>query len=233
MSYRHILHQIFNQKLLQILSAFIDLQKSNGIIPEKNGFFEYPECYANIDKEYQETVFMEDLKEKRFEMADNNIDPITIDHARLVLSRLGKYHALSLALKTKSPEKFQNLVRNIPEVFLDEKRTMLIGYMDALKTSVEGVLKENETELRAKLNKVFGNSYFYGTKRLVEGSSGEPYSVICHGDFKTNNLMFKFDEVSCSMPFTLTFTNEIVFCRTENRLISVLLTGRGHDMLHQ
>lgn len=176
------------------------MQEANGIIPEENGFFEYTKCYGYVDEEYEEAFFLENLNTQQFETADSRTDPITIDHARLVLSRLGKFHALSLALKTKNPEKFQNFVKNVPEVFLGNRMSSL--FVNGLKSKVEGVLNDSDTEIKAKLNEAFGDSYLAGARRLVDGTAAEPYSVICHGDLKTTNFMFKFDEVRSSILFS-------------------------------
>lgn len=177
-----------------MVNAFNDLQRANKIIPEQRGFYEYSKCYFTQSDEYEETIFLEDLKEAGFDMIDQQTEPITIDHATLILSIIGKWHALSFALRDKQPGKFELIVGNLPEVFIDDKRELLIHYFNELTALTYATIKEDEIDIRTKLENIFGKSYFHGTKRFVDGFAAEPYAVICHGDFKTNNFMFKFDE---------------------------------------
>lgn len=175
------------------MSELRDLQEVNGIIPKENGFHEYPKCYSFMDDECHESLLLENLRESNFDMLDQRDEILTYDHAHLVMEILGKFHALSLALKDKSPEKFGKLIDETPGSILREMKQ----YYDQCDVVIYAVLKEDEIDIRKKLEKIFGES-LYGAlwARLVEASK-EPYSVFCHGDCKTNNFMFKYDKVSC------------------------------------
>lgn len=85
----------------ELLPMFRRLQESKGIIPEENGFHEYPKCYKTIDAEVDESLIFEDLKADHFEMFDRRQE-IGADHVRLIMNALGKYHALSFALRVRS-----------------------------------------------------------------------------------------------------------------------------------
>lgn len=85
----------------EVLPMFRQFQESNGIVPEEIGFFEYPKCYKTIDTEIAESLIFQDLKANNFEMFDRH-QSITIDHVRLIMNTLGKYHALSFALRVRS-----------------------------------------------------------------------------------------------------------------------------------
>lgn len=81
----------------EILPLFMDYQQMKGICLGE-GFYEIPECYGTIMTEFEEVLFFEDLKASGFEMFDRH-KCITFDHVRLVMEALGKFHAISFALK--------------------------------------------------------------------------------------------------------------------------------------
>lgn len=168
---------------------------TNGVIPEENGFYEYPDCYALIDDEYHETLLLEDLKKENFEMIDHRKDTVTFDHARLVFHTLGKYHALSFALRDQQPEKFQEYASSVPELLFVDKQNGLREYFDTIKPLMYATFKDDEREALERLERVYDKSCLDVMSSLVDGKSAEPYSVLCHGDFWINNILFKFDEV--------------------------------------
>lgn len=90
----------------EVLPMFRRFQESNGIIPEENGFYEFPNCYKTIDADENETLILQDLKADHFEMFDR-LQVITFDHVKLIMKALGKYHALSFALRVRSAADFQ------------------------------------------------------------------------------------------------------------------------------
>lgn len=82
----------------EVLPMFRQFQESNCIIPEENGFHEYPKCYKTIRSDMDETLVLQDLRDGRFEMYCR-FKLITIDHVRLIMKALGKFHGLSFALR--------------------------------------------------------------------------------------------------------------------------------------
>lgn len=98
-------HEIFLREIVmydEVLPMFRQFQESNGIIPETDGFHEVPKCYKTLSNDIEETLIFEDLRENQFEMFDR-FEQIGIDHVRLIMVALGKYHALSFALRVRSP----------------------------------------------------------------------------------------------------------------------------------
>lgn len=179
-----------------ILQSYRELQEGNGVIPEENGFHEYPELYLALTDECHEMLFLEDLKEKHFEMIDHRTEPINFDLARLALTAIGKLHALSFALREKNPEKFAKFIKDIPEViFHNQSSAAFKERFNSLKTTIFGLLKDDETDLRQRLEIAFGESLLDAMHQLVNGASARPYAVICHGDFWTNNILFRFNKV--------------------------------------
>lgn len=177
------------------MKIFADLQRANGVNPgSSSGFHEYPVCYSVIDEECHETLLLEDMKEKGFQMLDYRKEEITIEHAILVFSALGKYHALSFALRDKNPQKFKEICENVPDVLFDDSNEPVKQYFETFKPLIYGTVKEDEKDLRKKLENIYEPSVFQPTRKCVDGSFAEPFSVICHGDCWTNNILFKYDE---------------------------------------
>lgn len=94
----------------EVLPMFRRLQESNGLNVEKDRFHEYPKCYKTIDAVEDEALIFQDLKADRFEMFDR-FQMITIDHVRLVMKALGKYHALSFALRVRPLGNYFEIIR--------------------------------------------------------------------------------------------------------------------------
>lgn len=149
-----------------------------------------------IDEAPIETLIFEDLKNSGFEMLNHRDTEITFDHAKLWITALGKYHALSFALRDQQPEKFAELTSGIPEVFLRENDAQFNEYFNGLKDILYEMLKgDDDAELLKTMKNVVGDSMFEMARKLVNGKSAEPYAVICHGDCWNNNTLFKFDSV--------------------------------------
>lgn len=183
-------------RFMQVLPIFRKFQESKGIIPEENGFHEYPVCYKTIDIDVNEALILQDLKQLQFEMIDHRNKPISIDHASLVFNVLGKFHALSFAFKDQNGEKFKELTNDFDEILLHEKGKAMKMYINSLKSKAFDCLIEgNDTNLINKLNQLFAESPFDVALSCVNGKTAEPYAIICHGDCWSNNTLFKHDKV--------------------------------------
>lgn len=147
-------------------------------------------------------------------MIDHRTEPITFEHARLVLSALGKFHALSFALKDKGHAEFKEFAQNIPDVLFDENNDRVKGYFETFKPLIYGTLREDENELRQKLAGIFEPSVFDAIKRCVDGPGAEPYAVICHGDCWTNNILYKFDEAISLAITRISVSHTLCFVET-------------------
>jgi hypothetical protein len=82
---------------LQLYPLFQEYQKTKGI---NNGFTEVSRCYASISIDKEEAIFLEDLKTSGFEMLERGQTAlITFEHVKRIMIVLGKFHAVSYALK--------------------------------------------------------------------------------------------------------------------------------------
>ena len=93
----------------EILPEFVKLQKEKKI-EDSEGFFNIPKCYfAEYNEEKNDSIIiMEDLKESNCKMW-NKFVPVNLEHTKLLVAALGRFHAVSFALKTQKPEVFKKI----------------------------------------------------------------------------------------------------------------------------
>lgn len=168
---------------------------SKGVNPSQNGLYERAKCYGSISEQFSEAIFLEDLRLRQFEVVDIRHESLSFEHVSLVMKALGKFHAISFALKDQQPDKFSRFTNQIPELFWTfhqtEYKDHFRNMFDRLKSCME---EENRSDLSAKFQQFIGRDRIDRVFEMVAGSSAEPYSVICHGDLTTNNSMFRKDE---------------------------------------
>lgn len=178
----------------QVLPYLRQFEESRGVLGE-SGFTEYPKCYRTIDKELDECVLLEDLSVRDYNIVDRFKEDITADHVYLIMKTLGKFHAISFALKDQQPDKFKELASNLTEHFIRRNDNLLRGYFDMQAKSASSVLFEDEDgPIIAKVKKLFEKSAMDVAADCLELEATEPASIIAHGDTWQNNTMFRYDQ---------------------------------------
>lgn len=172
-----------------VLPAMFELQREKGI-SEADGFFNVPNCYLTLfDAERDESVIlMENLCSKGYRMG-NKLELVDYDHARLVMTYLGRFHGLSFALRDQKPEQFAKF--KLPDVLLPTVKAneqLLTMFGDALEKAVSLLGPEDETE-RLKMEALRAE-HVAGLETALDGSHAEPYAVLNHGDVWINNIMY-------------------------------------------
>lgn len=176
-----------------VLSFFHNFQLSKGVIPRENGFNEHPKCYRSISKDLSESLLLEDLTLRNFDLIDHRTEPITFDHMSLLLKALGKFHAISFAIKDQLPNKYKELSDPIFEPYWSilnqpEISKVYEGMLDRMRVCLE---EENRFDLVEKFVKLLGNDF---RQKFSELYSTTAFSVICHGDLTVKNTMFRKDD---------------------------------------
>lgn len=175
---------------LQVLSHFDAFEQSKGI-ERGDRFHEYAVCYKTLDAAPFECLVFEDLAVDDFVMLNHREESITGDHMNLVMAALGKFHALSFAVRHQQPEVFKQLVApmndgallRINEKLLNNTADHLFEIADAL----------DDAELAAKVRHLYTGDIPQLLYASVRDELIEPYGVICHADGWNNNLMFRLD----------------------------------------
>lgn len=180
---------------MQVLPYFRQFEESKGVVLEENGFTEYPKCYRTIDKVLDECILLEDLSVRDFRIVDRFTEDITATHAKLVMETLGKFHAISFALKDQKPEKFNELASNMTEHFIRRDDNLLRGYFDKQAECASSVLfGEEDADVIVKVKKLFETNALEVASDCLDPEPTGSASVIAHGDTWQNNTMFKYDQ---------------------------------------
>lgn len=175
----------------KILPYFHEFQKSKGILIDEYGFHEYPKCYKTIDTDMIECLFLEDLGEQMFTMVNLHTEEMTVHHVKLVMQVMGKFHALSFALKDQEPEKFEDIVSNLPEAFFTPENTSIALLFNGMpKILFDAITNDDDAYLLLHLVRLYERSQFDMCLECVDSTLAEPYCVINHGKFC---LKSKFD----------------------------------------
>lgn len=192
--------KVFSREVMmynKVLKMMNDFQVEKGLTAE-DGFFEYPKCYGVIEDEANDcfALVMEDLKTSGYEMFDK-FKPSDYNHVKLFMESLGKYHAVSFALKDQRPAIFEQF-KDLEDIFAgqvenspDLMQAMFRFAYDRAILAFEGDIAEENGVLTLKKLK---ENFLHDLLTLPAGRKSEPFSVINHGDCWNNNLMFKYDE---------------------------------------
>jgi hypothetical protein len=176
----------------EMLPAFVKFQEERKI-SKAQGFFEFPKCYfAEYNEENDDAILiMEDLKEKDFKMW-NKFVPTDYEHTKLLVTTLGKFHAVSFAMKDQQPEMFEKFQK------FDDFISQLLGgdpsMVGMMTTNIEkaaNLLDPADTNGRNRVLKLKEN-FSQLMKDLMDPTLCEPFAVIGHGDCWVNNFMYQY-----------------------------------------
>lgn len=130
-----------------------------------------------------------------FLMVDSRKENLTADHVNLVMSALGKFHAISFAMKDQRPDKFNELAGSLDELFIRTNDENMSKIMTMFTKPVLDLAESmGDKRIADKVKAVYDGDCVELMAETVDGTKAEPYSIICHGDCWNNNTMFKFDE---------------------------------------
>lgn len=160
----------------------------------ENSFTEYPICYQTLDEEPTECVLLEDMSVRGFSIIDRYTEEVTPDHVYLFMQALGKFHALSFALKDQQPQKFQELASNLKEFFQTDDLNVKDSFNQQTK-SITAILKNDEdAHLLIKVESLYVKDPIVIALECVDSKLAGSASVIAYGDAWQNNTMFRYDE---------------------------------------
>lgn len=183
--------EIYNR----ILPIFTKFQAEKGL-NETNGFFEFPKCYYAISdvKKDHHLIIMDDLRPIGYALWNKQVS-LEFDNVRLLLTALGRCHALSFALRDQMPAIFETF-RSLDDLLLhiiDNSLGMESFFNDAMDQCIrlfQGRPTE-ELEYLTKLRHTWKERF----PSILGINQCKQFSVIGHGDCWNNNFMFLNKEV--------------------------------------
>lgn len=170
----------------EIFKAYEELQKENNV---KNPFKAYAECYGTCSEEFDECLVLKNMKTIGYKMW-SRMEPMNAEHIAMVLTQYGKLHGVSMALKHKKPELYNDFKKNMTNVFLAKMsdeflKEFLLKKFNRLAED----LKDNpEVSLLVRR---------YIDEKLmdfaVDVQKPTEFDVFTHGDCWNNNMLFKYE----------------------------------------
>lgn len=145
-----------------------------------------PECYYITDDNV--VFFLEDLKNDGYDVADRTLG-LDLNHTKLVIEKLAKFHATSMVLAENEPEVFKSFSKGM----VRENADFTFDMWDSSITLLLGVIEKWEgfEEIVEKVKKININS----RERLLKCYYQESdFKALNHGDCWTNNFMFKYTD---------------------------------------
>lgn len=186
-----------------VLRAFQEIQEEEKI-PLDKMFKAVPKVYQASLQDLEEFFIFEDLIQGGFSRNSRSNLP-TFELAVSALKALAKFHAMSFVIQAKRPKLFDKLIGEIrfnDNLYTPNMDQVTIEfakkYIRRTKEMIaDDKYRSNRTELM-KVVQIFEDSFKEIALRAVDGGECAPYSVICHGDFWNNNILYRYDE--CNNP---------------------------------
>ncbi|XP_065222470.1 uncharacterized protein LOC135847020 [Planococcus citri] len=141
----------------------------------------------------QSTIILENLKSRGYTMAEKK-SFLSHQHLKLMMRKLGQFHAYSYKAKKSIPNLFYPLANNS----LDSNRELnkeSFGILAIVAQRGLECLQQDATYMKyiPRLREILDNSHDVFV-RILTGDRSNPISTIVHGDYLRNNVMFKYDE---------------------------------------
>ncbi|KAK5642399.1 hypothetical protein RI129_008566 [Pyrocoelia pectoralis] len=196
-NYRQIfpIREIYQREIFvykELLSEFLKIQREKTLT---RSFQSFPKVYLTSSVNLQEALLMENMKKKGFKHINHRVG-IDYPHALLVMKELGKFHALSYAMRDQKPEIFNRWADNCKECFFSNNlRYTAIKATINLTKAVMNSFPPNEHEDERKALEKFANVLPTVYKNIfIIKEDDKKYAVINHGDIEIRNLLFKYGD---------------------------------------
>lgn len=179
--------EIFGKEVQVYETVLTHLAKFQNDLGVKNPFNSFARYYGMCEIEFNECLILENLVNKGYTLWDRR-KPMNEDHISLVMSELGKFHAISYAMKTKCPQSFNEdfgFLMKPPSEFSKHNRKCF------LKISIANIRQAivGYRVLETACEKLVSQAEQFYTKDL---NKNVDKMVIVHEDIWCNNILFRY-----------------------------------------
>lgn len=216
----------------RVLPLFAEFQREKGLSADES-FLSYPKVYATlVDKANERcALIMEDLRPKHFVMWPRQ-EPVTLEHEKLIMTLMGRFHGISFALKDQRPEIFVEF-EALDDIFLE---MMTNGHANNMfGHSIERAIEVSENENHRNVLKKLQQNYYELYKSFFSKETIGKWGIVNHGDCWINNVLFQYgDNVSVVALFRIRktfFRSKFFICRRRNRKMLASSIGKWPDTL--
>ncbi|XP_065203376.1 uncharacterized protein LOC135833439 [Planococcus citri] len=156
--------------------------------------YHHGEIIFDVDQDHS-ALILEDLTARGYRMAEKK-SFLDYQHLALMMRKLGQFHAHSYKARNTMPDLFHPLVSN----YCHETNFVVNGELPGFLAKVcqRGLqhLKRDPdpvySDFITKIDEMIQDSENI-SKRILTGGGNNPVSVIVHGDYLRNNVMFKYE----------------------------------------
>ncbi|XP_066249546.1 uncharacterized protein [Euwallacea similis] len=166
-----------------------EFQKEKGI---KEPFNKIPRFFCGNIEPGNEYIVLENLKLQDYNMWDKT-KFLDEEHLNALFKVYGKYHALTFAFKHQNREKYEEMTREIQDVF-DKlyngglMTKMLLNLLKIAQSAVKEIDEKKADRLQPWIDDFMDR--FITKGMFYKGD----YSTLTHGDCWSNNILFKYDK---------------------------------------
>uniref|UniRef100_A0A1B6E705 CHK kinase-like domain-containing protein n=1 Tax=Clastoptera arizonana TaxID=38151 RepID=A0A1B6E705_9HEMI len=179
--------QFFNE--VYTYENILPLLTSGGVLSDVFPEYFYGYCSDRLE---DNVVVLQDLRSDGFRMSAGLF--LDYEHCAVALKQLGRFHALSYGAKINKREILCERIQNLKECRFPKDVALFNHYLytKSAKRAVQPFLERGEyvDVIGRFIDRVERTQDFFFDLLRPE----EPVSVLCHGDFCRNNVIFKYDE---------------------------------------
>lgn len=179
----------------KIAPKFIELQLDSGIENEKIVKL-IPQFYGGrlglkepSTFDDQAAIVLENLISEGYAMRDRLIG-LDLEHTKIAVDQLAKFHAAAIGLKIKYPEFFETIV--IPALEPTANDTAMVA-VNAMVKRAHDIYKELP-EAQPYMERIDKTLMYNYEVDLAFSKPSEPWGTIVHNDFWSNNILFKYND---------------------------------------
>lgn len=179
----------------KLLPAFLEFQREKRL--DKNEtFLSVPRLFGCEADEMNGMyiLIMEDLRANNYKMWPKDV-LFTLDHLLLIMRELGKFHAISFAMKDQRPQQFAEFKCLRDETFENDLQQTVGTFM---MTEIERATDALIDPKHKRMMKQFQTTYSIMVREYLLGQSSDEFAVITHGDCWCNNFLFRYDDGNVS-----------------------------------